>query len=361
MINSAICNILENNFQDVNIQECFDEMFSGLSNPVLSGIFLTLLKEKNDIFNDISPAINSAKNTVKKISLNYDCESLIENICLNQNEKYLDISFAMDIICSANDIGAVKSIPYNYCYKNNSFNTLKTFGINIEKLTVENFEKTKLLFSYIDKDNAYIKYTQELFRILPFESILNTVNYFLNPYNTKNCTIALNDKNKVEKFAQICLNLGYSNSIVFSSGDFPYVSIEDKTYICEAWKNKIFSYTLNCELLEIEKLEMLIQNAKNIVLNVDDGFHINFTGGSKKNLITYGFNSKASITISSVTEDEALICVQRNISNKNGTIEIQEVKFENSNNYNIYDLIIFFILFILYFPCDSSDCKNVIK
>ncbi len=118
---------------------------------------------------------------------------------------------------------------------------------------------------------------------------------------------------------------------------------------------------INCELLEIEKLEMLIQNAKNIVLNVDDGFHINFTGGSKKNLITYGFNSKASITISSVTEDEALICVQRNISNKNGTIEIQEVKFENSNNYNIYDLIIFFILFILYFPCDSSDCKNVIK
>ena len=159
----------------------------------------------------------------------------------------------MDIICSANDIGAVKSIPYNYCYKNNSFNTLKTFGINIEKLTVENFEKTKLLFSYIDKDNAYIKYTQELFRILPFESILNTVNYFLNPYNTKNCTIALSDKNKVEKFAKICLNLGYTNSIVFSSGDFPYVSIEDETYICEAWKNKIFSYTLNCELLEIEK------------------------------------------------------------------------------------------------------------
>ena len=253
MINSAICNILNGEKSEINIQECFDEIFSGLCEPILSGVFLALYNTLEEKYEDIVAGINSARNALKKTNLDTDYNFLIENICIDQKKQYLDISFATDIICASNDVAVVKSQPYNCFYKNNSFETLKAFGIDINNLEKNDFEKTKFQYSYINQESAYLKYTQELFRILPFETILNKINPFLNPFNTKNCAIALCDKNKVEEYAKICLSLNYTNSIVFSSGDFPYVSIEEETIVSEAWKNKIFSYTITPELLGIQK------------------------------------------------------------------------------------------------------------
>ena len=79
------------------------------------------------------------------------------------------------------------------------------------------------------------------------------------------------------------------------------------------------------------------------------------------NLITYGFNSKSSITISSVTDDDVLICVQRNIYNNYGEIELQEIKLENNEKYSIYDLITILILFLIYLPNYDEIHINSIK
>ncbi len=267
MINSAIRNIVDNNSQDINIQECFDEIFSGVCNSVLAGTFLSLIKNRETFFDDLLSGINSARNAIKKISLEGDYDFLTENICLNHNNNYLDISFAMDIILSANEAGIVKSSPYAYCSINRSYETLKAFGIDIDRLNYENFEKTRFLYDFINQESPYIKYTQELFRTLPFDSIINTINYFLNPFCVKNCSVALNDKNLVEKYANLCLNLGYKNSIVFSSGDFCFVSPEGETFVCEAWKNKIFSYTVAPELLGINQNPLTDLHVENIEHN----------------------------------------------------------------------------------------------
>ena len=253
MINDAICAVLDNNDFDINIQECFDEIFSGLSNPILSGVFLSLLKTKTQTLEDVLAGINSARNAIKKNNLSLNDNCLIENICLNEQSEYLDISFATDIISAACEIGTVRAIPNNCFYKSNPFETLKAFKINTDNLNFDNFEKIKFIYGYISPESPYIKYTQELYGALPYKTILNTINHFLNPYNAKNCTVALFDKACVEKYAQLCLNLGYNNSIVFSAGDFPYVSTENETNISEAWKNKIFSYTVTPELLEIKQ------------------------------------------------------------------------------------------------------------
>ena len=252
MINEAIISILNNNDSDYNMQECFDEMFSGLSAPILSGIFLSLLKLEEETSENILQGINSARNSIKKIKLDIDYDFLIENICINKMPDYIDLSFAMDIVCRACEIGVVKSLPSNYAYKNSSFDILKCFGGSFDNFKEENFEKVKFLYSYISSDNPYIKYTQELFKVLPYDTILNRINCFLNPYGIKNCTVALLDKTQVEKYAKLCLELGYTNSIIFSGDNFPYVSIEGETAISEAWKNKIFSYSVTPELLGIK-------------------------------------------------------------------------------------------------------------
>ncbi len=82
-----------------------------------------------------------------------------------------------------------------------------------------------------------------------------------------------------------------------------------------------------------EELKKIIKNVKYLLVNADISINIKFLEQYKIKVITYGFNSKATITISSVSNDELLLCVQRNITNiENMKIEQQEIILENKNN-----------------------------
>lgn len=115
---------------------------------------------------------------------------------------------------------------------------------------------------------------------------------------------------------------------------------------------------------KIDELNKLLKNAKNVIINIDTNIdnivkkQINI---GNSNLITYGFNSKSSITISSVTDDDVLIYLQRNIYNNYGEIEVQEIKVENNPNYSIYDLIVVLTLFLMYLPKRDTININGIK
>ena len=112
---------------------------------------------------------------------------------------------------------------------------------------------------------------------------------------------------------------------------------------------------LNTKFKKMDKLLAVLINAKNIIVNMDEEIDFEDVNITNLNLITYGFNSKSSITISSVTDDEVLICVQRNIYNDSGIIEMQEIKIENNENYSIYDLIMVLVLFFMY----SSNYEEI--
>ena len=118
---------------------------------------------------------------------------------------------------------------------------------------------------------------------------------------------------------------------------------------------------INREFKKMDELNKILVNAKNVIINMDtygDNEEINIVNS---NIITYGFNSQSSITISSVTDDDVLICVQRNIYNNYGEIEVQEIKLENNENYNIYDLIVVLVMFLMYLPAQEVININGIK
>ncbi|MBR2587714.1 MAG: hypothetical protein IKD77_00725 [Bacilli bacterium] len=111
---------------------------------------------------------------------------------------------------------------------------------------------------------------------------------------------------------------------------------------------------VNKEFSKMEELNKVLASAKNISINADISLSKEELNITNSNLITYGFNSKSSITISSVTDDDVLVCIQRNIYSNYGEIEVQEIKLENNINYSIYDLIIVLVLFFMYIPDHST-------
>lgn len=82
----------------------------------------------------------------------------------------------------------------------------------------------------------------------------------------------------------------------------------------------------NISIENEEILNKIISNTKYLIINADIELELNFEEQPELNVITFGFNPKATITASSV-EDDILLCIQRNIKDiQNNTIEQQEMK-----------------------------------
>ena len=85
----------------------------------------------------------------------------------------------------------------------------------------------------------------------------------------------------------------------------------------------------------------------NINGDVDIEILIKIKLESPVKMITYGFNSKSTVTISSVKEDKILVCMQRDIEKSDGKIvEAQEknIYLGGPKNKKVYNKLVVFIL-----------------
>ena len=106
------------------------------------------------------------------------------------------------------------------------------------------------------------------------------------------------------------------------------------------------------ELLEHSKyLEDIISKSKYLVINSDIKNNLDWLKNSKTNVITYGFNAKATITISSVKEENTMICIQRGFKSiDEKVIEEQEIniKLKKNNINKLYNVLVIFAILGIY-------------
>jgi len=301
MINAVINKLLnEVEITEIELREAFDEVFSGLANDIQTASFLTIANKVEQ--KALCSAMEAIKEIIKKPYAISNCENLIQNVTLNQNNSHIDISLAQDLICASADLGVCTSTFDSIKAKNNSFNVLSKMGVNIEKeidySTLE-FEKLNFNYIFLPLDNPYFKYSENIRCQLPFENIFNTTLKLLNPLCAKNLFLGISDKNKVNLYANIALKLNKTNSIILSAKDgFCYVSPNGESYIAEAWKNKIFTYVLTPELLGLESKELEEIKCENNEQNALDILNIiqNKEKGAKYNVVV--LNSALSLYIS---------------------------------------------------------------
>ncbi len=136
--------------------------------------------------------------------------------------------------------------------------------------------------------------------------------------------------------------------------DIVYEVIEINNKSIENLKNiKFEQIIINKDLVlnkqEEEYIKKLINTTKYIIINADINIQIlnNIEIDKPLKIITYGFNSKSTISISSVKEDYIILSIQREIEKLNNEkIENQEKKIDliKGENNNIYIKIIKFII-----------------
>ena len=97
------------------------------------------------------------------------------------------------------------------------------------------------------------------------------------------------------------------------------------------------------------QLRKIIEGAKYIILNSDIPIDLELMDNLNLTVITYGFNNKATFTVSSIEENNIIICLQRIIYNKNNeVVEPQEFKLEVLENVEKHMAIFVYIIKILY-------------
>lgn len=122
--------------------------------------------------------------------------------------------------------------------------------------------------------------------------------------------------------------------------------IKDKNI--ENTKNiKLETLILNRNIENEQILNKILSNSKNVILNMD--LNENIVQNLKNNIISFGYNSKSDITVSSVEDDQILICVQNTITSiYNRKIEPQEIKVKVKSDMTVYNIMIIIALTSLY-------------
>lgn len=98
-------------------------------------------------------------------------------------------------------------------------------------------------------------------------------------------------------------------------------------------------------------LENIIDKANYIIVNSDIKTNLLFFKNLKANIVTYGFNAKSTITVSSIKDENTMLCIQRSIKRvDNKMIEEQEINIKiNKNNVKkLYNVLIIFAIFEIY-------------
>lgn len=107
-----------------------------------------------------------------------------------------------------------------------------------------------------------------------------------------------------------------------------------------------------------EFLQTIIYNARYLLLNSDINLIFNYDKNKDLEIITYGLNRKATVTVSSISDLEIIVYLQKNILNsKNKLVEIteKEIKFKEESKCKTYEILILYIISILYDKCIINE------
>lgn len=99
-----------------------------------------------------------------------------------------------------------------------------------------------------------------------------------------------------------------------------------------------------------EDLVKIILNSNKILVNADYDENLMAIKNLKLNVISYGMNSKATLTVSSIDEESILLTLQRSIRNcKKEMIEPQEIKITGKNLGKIIYIEMILTIFLIIF------------
>lgn len=146
------------------------------------------------------------------------------------------------------------------------------------------------------------------------------------------------------------------NSLVKNSENnkFEVININERNV--ENIKNVKFDIVIIDEdiidfLSKSNYLDNIINSSKYVIINTDNVFKIDFIKNENIKVISYGLNKSADFTISSISDNVVMVCLQNSIETINKElIEQQEfnITMKKNNLKKVHNMLPIFIILCIY-------------
>ena len=150
----------------------------------------------------------------------------------------------------------------------------------------------------------------------------------------------------------------FKNIKAFSKKDFSKLAtiVEINESNIENIRNIAFETLIFCKDIKESGLERcyldkICKNASYLVINSDFNSDTPSLLNKECTTITFGLDQKATVTISSISDNGFVLSLQENILKHNKQMhEMEEkcIKTKNTNNYKLYKMLIEYIIEIIY-------------
>ena len=246
MIRESIRKLIEK--RDLSRQEAYDamtEIMSGNASEPLIASFLTALRMKGEVVNEIAGCAQAMREKSTKIETK---RTNVIDTCGTGGDSLgtFNISTAAAIVASG--AGAVVAKHGNRAISSRcgSADVLKALGVNIE-IPKEKVEKclddVGIAFLFAPLMHGAMKYATPVRRELGIRTVFNVLGPLTNPAGARRQVIGVFDGRLTELLARVLLDLGTERAmVVHGEGGLDEISSLGKTVISELKDGVVSSY-----------------------------------------------------------------------------------------------------------------------
>ena len=222
-------------------REVFSLIITGKVNNENLEEFLINLSDKGETIDEITGGVMALREKCKNILFKGD---LIDTCGTGGDGKNtINISSAVAIVLSANEVKVAKHGNKNISSKCGSANVFEMLGIDInldEKGVVKSLEENNFAFMFAPNFHPAMKYVAEVRKKIGKRTIFNLLGPLLNPVNVNRQIIGVFSKDILKKYIYVLKNLRLTKAWVFHSQDgLDEISIFANTDVYELNNGKI--------------------------------------------------------------------------------------------------------------------------
>ena len=241
------------NLSGAEMEAVMEEIMDGKVSSVKIGTFLTALRMKGEVVEEIAAAAKVMRKKVAPINVAVGVNEMLVDTCGTGGDKKgtFNISTVSAFVVAGAGVKVAKHGNRSVSNKCGSADLMQALGININ-IPVEKIEacieKVGFGFLYAPLFHAAMKYVAETRKEMGIRTIFNILGPLTNPAMASSQLLGVYDESLTETFSMVLKNLGCKHALIVHGCDgLDEITITEKTKITELVKNKFETYYIHPE------------------------------------------------------------------------------------------------------------------
>ncbi|MBU1766811.1 MAG: anthranilate phosphoribosyltransferase [Candidatus Omnitrophica bacterium] len=256
MIKEAISKLVDKkNLTKDEAKEAMSEIMKGETTPSQLSAFITALRMKTEVVDEITGCAEAMRNASLKLDIN---ANTIVDTCGTGGDgtNTFNISTAVALVAAGGELTVAKHGNRSASSQCGSADVLEYLGVNINtkpEKAKECIEKIGIGFLFAQIYHPAMKYAMPTRKELGIRTIFNILGPLTNPAGANVQLLGVPSADLTEMIANVLKNLGTKASLVVHGEGFDEISTTDKTLICEIKEGKVKTYHIQPEDFGIPK------------------------------------------------------------------------------------------------------------